>query len=134
MEDWNTPMPQTDEELEGAFDAMVLSVGDRILKEEGETALLNFRRMEEMRFCYSVLAFLTSGTDASLSYKLHQPFQSMGSISAEGERLEFLSPKWVSRIMEFADNMEVYPITGKRIRLTFTFHGLTKPAAKGGEV
>ena len=31
------------------------------------------------------------------------------------------------RVAEFANNMEVYPLVKNRVRLTFTFHGLTKP-------
>mgnify|MGYP000216046892 CR=1 FL=1 len=37
------------------------------------------------------------------------------------------NPEWFARAAEFASNTEVYPLTKNRIRLTFTFHGITTP-------
>ena len=51
----------------------------------------------------------------------------MGSISVEGPMLEFDCPEWFSRVAEFASNTEVYPLAKNKVRMTFTFHGLTKP-------
>ena len=73
------------------------------------------------------MKYLTRGTDAEVSYKLYQPFKSMGSVSVEAKVLEFYDPEWFARAAEFASNTEVYPLAKNRVRLTFTFHGLTKP-------
>ena len=45
----------------------------------------------------------------------------------ETERLDFDNPEWFARAAEFASNTEVYPLAKNRIRLTFTFHGITTP-------
>ena len=83
-------------------------------------------RMRQLEFTYLVMRYLTQGTDAVVSYKLYEPFKTMGSVSVEGKSLEFDNPKWFSRAAEFASNTEVYPLANDRVRLTFTFHGLTK--------
>lgn len=80
-----------------------------------------------MKFVYSVLKHFAKGTDAVLSYKLCEPFKTMGSVSIEAKQLEFDSPEWFARAAEFASNTEVYPLAKNRIRLTFTFHGITTP-------
>ena len=51
----------------------------------------------------------------------------MGGVSVEGKVLEFAGSKWFARAAEFASNTEVYPLAKNRVRLTFTFHGLTAP-------
>ena len=72
------------------------------------------------------LRYITKGQNVTVSYKLHEPFKSMGSVSVEGEQLVFDKPEWFARVAEFASNTEVYPLAKQAIRMTFTFHGLTK--------
>lgn len=85
------------------------------------------RKHQQMKFVYSVLKHFAKGTDAVLSYKLCEPFKTMGSVSIEAKRLDFDNPEWFARAAEFASNTEVYPLAKNRIRLTFTFHGITTP-------
>ena len=116
---------QSEEELEQAFDEMIESIRADIEDEEGRVTILNGLRLKQLQFTYSVLKFLTRGTDAEVSYKLYEPFKTMGSVSVEGRLLEFDNPEWFARAAEFASNTEVYPLNNNRVRLTFTFHGLT---------
>ena len=67
------------------------------------------------------------GTNVQISYKMYEPFKTMGSITVEGAVLEFDKPEWFARIAEFASNTEIYPLTKNIVRMTFTFHGLTTP-------
>lgn len=116
----------SDTELEIALDEFVESFKDSISEDEDKTTILDFMRVKQMQFAYAALKYILNGTDAVISYKLNEPFKTMGSISAEGMLLEFDKPEWFARIAEFASNTEVYPITKGKVRLTFTFHGLTK--------
>lgn len=70
---------------------------------------------------------MVSRDDVLLSYKLHQPVYSMGSISMEAKSLEFEDNKWFPRLAWLATNTEVYPLANGSIRMTFTFHGVEKP-------
>lgn len=99
-----------DADIETAFDSFVDAIYDEVMK-----------------FVYSVLKHFAKGTDAVLSYKLCEPFKTMGSVSIEAKRLDFDNPEWFARAAEFASNTEVYPLAKNRIRLTFTFHGITTP-------
>lgn len=117
----------SDEEIEQSFDELLDALRDNIESDDEKTTMLNGLRLKQIQFAYSVLQYITRGTDVKVSYKLYEPFKTMGSISAEGPILEFDAPEWFCRVAEFANNTEVYPLTKNKVRLTFTFHGLTTP-------
>lgn len=116
----------TDEDLEQSMDDFIEAISQELEDEEWNTTVLDIQKSKQIQFAYSVLKYLTRGGDAVVSYKLHEPFKTMGSVSVEGKSIEFYQPEWFARIAEFASNTEVYPLAKNRVRLTFTFHGLTK--------
>ena len=116
----------TDEDLEQSMDDFIEAISQELEDEEWNTTVLEIQKSKQIQFAYSVLKYLTRGSDAVVSYKLHEPFKTMGSVSVEGKSIEFYQPEWFARIAEFASNTEVYPLAKNRVRLTFTFHGLTK--------
>lgn len=117
----------SDDELKSAFDELVDGLRPDIEDEDSKVTMLDGLRLKQIQFAHAALQYITRGTDAIVSYKLNEPFKTMGSISVEGETLEFDNPEWFARVAEFASNTEVYPLTKNRVRMTFTFHGLTKP-------
>lgn len=118
---------QSDEEIERFFDEFVESVRDEVEADEEKVTILDGLKLKQLQFTYAVLRYLIRGSDAELSYKLYEPFKTMGSVSVEGKLLEFDKPEWFARAAEFANNTEVYPLARNRVRLTLTFHGLTTP-------
>lgn len=116
----------TDEDIEQSMDDFIEAISQELEDEEWNTTVLDIQKSKQIQFAYSVLKYLTRGSDAVVSYKLHEPFKTMGSVSVEGKSIEFYQPEWFARIAEFASNTEVYPLAKNRVRLTFTFHGLTK--------
>lgn len=116
----------TDEDLEQSMDDFIEVISQELEAEEWNTTVLDIQKSKQIQFAYSVLKYLTRGSDAVVSYKLHEPFKTMGSVSVEGKSIEFYQPEWFARVAEFASNTEVYPLAKNRVRLTFTFHGLTK--------
>lgn len=117
----------SDEDIQRLLDGFVDGMQDMVAEEESKTTIINPLRLAQIKFTYSVMKYLTNGTDAEVTYKLNEPFKTMGSVSVEGGVLEFTSSKWFARAAEFASNTEVYPLAKNRVRLTFTFHGLTAP-------
>ena len=115
------------EEMERALDELLGTLKDNIEADDKKTTVLDGLKLKQIQFAYSVLQYITGGTDTKVSCKLNEPFKTMGSISVEGPILEFDCPEWFSRVAEFASNTEVYPLAKNKVRLTFTFHGLTKP-------
>lgn len=117
----------SDDEVWAMLDNVVVTVGEAIVADESKTAIIDPIKVQQMQFAYGVLKYLTKNTDAKLSYALHEPFKSMGSISVEGKNLAFTNAEWFSRAAEFASNTEVYPLTNGKVRMTLTFHGLVRP-------
>lgn len=117
----------SEEDIQHLLDGFVEGMQDMVAEDEDKTTIINPLRLAQIKFTYSVMKYLTRDTDAEVTYKLNEPFKTMGSVSVEGKVLEFAGSKWFARAAEFASNTEVYPLAKNRIRLTFTFHGLTAP-------
>ena len=117
----------SEEDIQRLLDGFVDGVQDMVAEDESKTTIINPLRLAQIKFTYSVMKFLTRGTDAQVTYRLNEPFKTMGSVSVEGKVLEFAGSKWFARAAEFASNTEVYPLAKNGVRLTFTFHGLTAP-------
>ena len=117
----------SDDEVWAMLDNVVVTVGEAIVADESKPAIIDPIKVQQMQFAYGVLKYLTKNTDAKLSYALHEPFKSMGSISVEGKNLAFTNAEWFSRAAEFASNTEVSPLTNGKVRMTLTFHGLVRP-------
>ena len=117
----------SEEDIRHLLDGFVEGMQDMVAEDEGKTTIINPLRLAQIKFTYSVMKYLTSDTDAEVTYKLNEPFKTMGGVSVEGKVLEFAGSKWFARAAEFASNTEVYPLAKNRVRLTFTFHGLTAP-------
>ncbi len=126
--DYNFDMKfMTDAELERAMDEFIESIKDDVNNDESKITVLNVLHLKQLQFAYAVLQYITKDKDVQLSYKLYEPFKTMGSITVEGKTLEFDRPEWFARVAEFATNTEVYPLDKNAVRITFTFHGLTAP-------
>ena len=113
-------------ENQNELDELIDFIGQWILEDEQQPSTLQPIRLQMMNFSYSILKHMAEENGMTVSYELHKPFQSMGSICLEGEDLVFLRCKQLSRAISFADNVDVFPLTNGRIRFVLTFHGLTK--------
>lgn len=117
----------SDSEIEEAMDSLVISVANDIAQDESRTSIINPYRMQHLLYTYKVMKYLMKGTSAKVTYKLHEPYQSMGSVSVTGKDIEFKKVSWFLRAAELASNYEIYPKTDGTVCMTFTFHGITTP-------
>lgn len=117
----------SEEEIEEMLDGIVNSVGEMIAVDEAKTSVLVPEKLQKMQFVHGVIKYLTKGTNAKVTYTLHSPFKSMGSIFVEAEEIKFSDVKWFARIMRFADNIDIYPLTNGKVKMAITFHGLVRP-------
>ena len=113
-------------ENQNELDELIDCIGQWILEDEQQPSTLQPLRFQMMNFSYSVLKRIAAENGMTVSYELHKPFQSMGSICLEGEDLVFLHCKQLARAISFADNVDVFPLSNGKIRFVLTFHGLTK--------
>lgn len=118
---------QNDESMEDELNQYIESIGEMIEEEDRKMAIIVPQRYDNMRFTYAVLKYLTRGTGAEVSYKFNEPYKSMGSVSVEAKAIMFHNPEWFSRAAEFANSVDVYPLTNGKMRMDFTFHGITTP-------
>lgn len=112
---------------EEELDALIEAVGDLIREDELKTAVIVPKKYEDIKRTYAMLEYIIKGKDASLDYVFNQPFKSMGVISVEAKELIFDNPELFSKVSELADSVDVYPLTSGKLRMEFTFHGLTRP-------
>lgn len=108
------------------IEALLDSIGEWILEDEQQPGIINPVRCQQLQLSHNVLMKLAAGTDMQIAYEIHEPFNSMGSISIEGDQLEFANCRWLARAIGFASNMEVYSLTTGKLRMVLTFHGLVK--------
>lgn len=120
-----------DEDVEEELDAILESVRDDLEAEEAQPTVLSPIRFRQMQFVYAVLKYITRETNANITYELQKPFKSMGSIAVEGRLLEFDKPEWFARAAEFANSTDIYPLSSNKVRIEYTFHGLTIPMNRG---
>lgn len=116
-------------EIFDEFDAFVEALSD--LKEDGETvSVMNFPRLQAMRLsCEEIQRVLReSGCTAKVTCKQSELAPDVGSVSVEGKEIDIRSMERFCRAAEFADNTEVYPLVGDKVRLTFGFNNLTSRA------
>ena len=73
-------------------------------------------------------------TGIQVKYTLNEPFQSSGSISIIGRKIECNDSDLFMIAVNTSDNMEVYPKIDETVQMNFAFSGLTKEISKiGGE-
>lgn len=118
----------TDEEVEDMLDSIVTTVAIEIVIDDNKTSVINPYKIQQVLYTYKVLKYLMKGNKgANISYELHEPYKSMGSVSVVGRNLVFRKPEWFMKAVELANNFEVYPKTDGTVQMNFTFHGLTNP-------
>ena len=115
------------EEVEAMLNSLTDLIGEQIEKEDGRTALVNPNKIKWVLYTYKVLKYLTKDTGAKVTYKLNEPYKSMGSVNIVGKELTFSKPEWFMIAVKLASNFNVYPKTDGTVQMDFTFHGLTEP-------
>lgn len=118
---------ENDADVGNALDNLVTLVAHTAQIEDNRTQIVNPIKMQHLLYTLKILKYLTKGSSAKVTYKLHEPFKSMGSVTICGKDITFSKPEWFMKAVELAANFEVYPKTDETVEMNFTFHGLTMP-------
>ncbi len=94
-----------DDEVEQARDALVLTMANAIAEDESRTSVLDPYRMQQIVYVYKTMKRLVRGTSAKVTYQLHEPFQSMGSVSVTGKNIDMKKVVWFVRSAELASSV-----------------------------
>ena len=117
---------EREDDLTRALDFLTKTIQKAQEREQDVPAVTVPAKYAQMEFAYKAMKFLTQGTSEKVSYELNEPFRGVGSVIVKGKELSFSSSKWFTRVAEFANNMEVYPMTNGKVCMALTFYGLTK--------
>ena len=115
----------SDEEVEETLDALIQSLNEQVQGTQNTVSVVNPQRLQCLKYTYQMLKYLTRGTDAVVTYEVHKPLTSMGSVSVVGKNLRFSNSRLFSASVQLASNFEMYPKTDGTVRMDFTFHGIT---------
>lgn len=116
----------TDEEAEAMLDSLLDSLTEMIQESESRTSLVVPARLQQFAAAHNILKHLTKGTGVRLTYEMHEPFASVGSITVVGKTPKFRRPDLFVKAARLASNVDIYPRTDGTIQIDFTFHGLTR--------
>lgn len=108
-----------EEEMLEAFDVLLEDI--KMGLEDGEcVSVLNPVRLEMARFAWLAIqkVLRETGCDAKVTFKQLELAPDVCAISVEGAEIEMRNMEWFCRAAEFADNTEVYPLKGKKVRMT----------------
>lgn len=116
-----------EDERDGRTDAVLLALGEMIEAVESRTAIINPRRMAQMERCYDLIQTRLLSPGAELSYRVHEPYKSMGCITLEADNFTVRQTKAFQQACRLANNVELYPLVNGKLRIAFSFDGLTIP-------
>lgn len=91
-----------------------------------KTAVLESKRVQQIREDYTKVCKLVDDRDAVVSCLMHIPFDYSGSIIIEADDLIFCNSKELAEVISRADNVEVYPMTKGKIRMSLNYTDLVK--------
>lgn len=114
-------------EFEASAEDLILSLGEALLEQETKPAILSVPKIKVLYGMIEIAEKMYKGTPVKVTHMVHKPFQSSGSVTLEGPDVVFANSEWLSRFGRLADNMEAYPLTNGRVRVSFGFNGITKP-------
>lgn len=120
-------MIHNEAEISAETDAVILALGAWLEAQDARTAIVNPRKIAQMKRCFELLQTQLAAQDVSLSYHLHEPYKSTGSIILEADKYIFDQPELLRDACALASNAEIYPLISGKLRIAFAFDGLTVP-------
>ena len=109
-----------DKELDLLITRLAKQVGD----EEVGRFITNHDRVRLVEMSAVALKDAVSG--GKISYELHEPFETFGSITITGENIEIINPELFVSLATAADNIEACPKLDGTIDINFAYTGLSR--------
>lgn len=115
----------SEEEINEMLDSLTNLIGEQADIDDNKSSVVNPTKIQALLYTYKILKYLTRGKPAKVTYELHKPYKSMGSVSITGKNLMFDNSKWFNAAVKLASNFNAYTKTNGSVQIDFTFHGLT---------
>ena len=91
-----------------------------------EVQIINPARIAQFRFAGAMArkVLREAGCNAKVVCRQSKHMPSIGVIDVEGNSIDILDIEGFSRVGEFANNVEVYPLTNGKVRMSYSFYRL----------
>lgn len=111
------------ENINAEFDAFVEKLA--ALRKDS-VSILSYPKVQAMQFAHAAIqkVLSESGCEATVICKQSELAPDVGVVTVEGKEIDMRNMEWFCRAAEFADNTEVYPLKGNKVRMTFGFNRL----------
>ena len=116
----------SEEEANDMLNSIIEEMGKEAEFEDNQDAIIVPNKIKAVLYTCKALKYLIRGTDAKVTYKLNEPYKSMGSVSVVGKYLSFCDSEGFVAAAKLASNLNIYPKTNGTTQIDFTFHGLTQ--------
>jgi len=93
-------------------------------KDGVEVEALNFKKVADLRRVYHLMECMTEGTDAKVTYGIHEPWIGHGYVTVVGRDLMIDEPGLIAEAAKYAENCDIFSRTDGRIQIDFAFQGL----------
>ena len=118
-------MYENDEELDEIFQD-IDNLAALIVEDETGTFVPNLRKIKDIESLCQIIKKITKGNGVKVTYSLHEPFASMGSITVIGKEIKITYPKLFALAIRVSSNFEIYPKTDGTVQMNFTFHDIAR--------
>lgn len=117
----------SDDDVEEMINSLMTTIGEQIAEEEERTAVARPHKIRQLSYTYRVLKYLTKGMNGvKVTYEVHKPYRSMGSVSVAGKHIVLRKPEWFMKAIELSSYFDVFPKEDGTVQMDFTFHDLTE--------
>ncbi len=114
------PEDCTSEDIDSA-----VAIVAKLLKEDDKAPQVIIpQKTIEFNYVYRLLRSFFDNT-TEITYTIHKPLKSDGNISVTGDEL-VINKSLLNNVMGFVDIIEVLPTRDGRVKMNFSFSGLTR--------
>lgn len=114
-------------EIDEETDAYILALGELLKEEDEKLHVINIEAVERMKLAFKLVKKAFEGEKVEITYKLHEPFKSCGSITASGHIITATDAKALARAIELIPNVDIYPTVDGVIYFSLAVNDLTIP-------
>ena len=117
-------------EIDKDLDRFITKLAKRIGDEENGFFVTNKKMVELVELTGKTMKSIVCGTKINIYSKVHEPFESSGSVGITGKEIIITDPKMFSKLVRKADNIEAYAKVDGSVHIGIAYEGLSRKVGK----
>lgn len=101
-------------------------IADMVAKEGGLPQEVIPENVALVKAVYEAMKYAAEGTGVKVTYVLHKPYRTCGSVTIIGKNISIISPELFTKCARYASNIEIYTKTNGDTQIDFGFNNLTR--------